>query len=117
MSIDEAVQKGKDRYFGSRLGEHDERLEEHADQLKRLGGVQEAVEVPPELAEFVTDVRNQGASDELAAMAVFEKFGLGAFSDRQIVAALQPSPQEAEGDEPPAAEPGDESGSDEAPGE
>lgn len=117
MSLQDDIQQGKDRYTGARLREHDEKLGDLNGRVERLEG-SEPVEVPEGLANFVAGLRAEdGVTDEMIIMAVFENYGLGVFSDREIAAALQPAPQEAEGDELQAEEPGDESGSDEDPGE
>lgn len=116
MSLQDDVQKGKDRYVGSRLKEHDQKLGDLDGRLKQIGEPG-PVEVPEELANFVAGLRGEeGGTDDLIIVAVFEHFGLGAFSDRQIASALVPTPQ-AEGDEPSEQDPGDEPGSDEDPGE
>ncbi len=110
------VQQGKDRYVGARLREHDEKLNDLNGRVVSLEG-SEPVEVPEELSEFVAGLRAEdGVTDDIVIMAVFEHYGLGVYSDRQIAAALEITPQ-PEGDEPSEPEPGDEPGAAEAPGE
>lgn len=116
MSQQDEVQQGKDRYVGARLREHDEKLDDLNGRVGSLEG-SEPVEVPDELSEFVAGLRAEDdMTNAIVIMAVFEHYGLGAFSDRQIAAALVPTPQ-SEGDEPSESDPGDEPGSDEVPGE
>jgi len=110
------VQQGKDRYVGARLREHDEKLGDLNGRVVSLEG-SEPVDVPEELSEFVAGLRAEdGVTDDIVIMAVFEHYGLGVYSDRQIAAALEPTPQ-PEGEEPSDSESGDKPGSDEDPGE
>jgi hypothetical protein len=100
MKLQDEIQLGKDRYIGSRLREHDEKLDDLYDRVEQLAG-SERVEVSEELAGFVRELRREvGISDEALVTAIFDRFGLGAFSDRQIAAALESAPQpQSEGDE------------------
>lgn len=102
MSQIDEIQLGKDRYIGARLAEHDKQVEELRTQVQKSG--EEPVEVPEPLAGFVAGLRLEGARDDALIGAVFEHFGLGAFSDRQIAAALV-APTEEPQSEPEAGDP------------
>lgn len=119
--MEEKVKQGRERYTGSRLSEHDERLNDLdeglndlRDRIGNLEGPEEPVEVPEHLSNFVVVARAEDISDVAIVAAIFEAFGLGAFSDREIAVALELVPSELDDG---LSDPGDESGSDEAPEE
>lgn len=116
MPDPEASRKKREKYIDDRFAFIDERHDELSKWVDGLASAEEPVEVPPALAEFVRGKREEGISDDDIMGAVFVEFGLAPFSDREIAAALNPTPL-SEGEEPSDSEPGDEPGSDEVPGE
>lgn len=105
MSLEDEYQEGRDQYLGSRLKEHDEKIEELHRRLEELGKASEPVEIPAVLANFVASKRSEeGITNAMIVNAIFKEFGLGAFSDRKIIAALEIS---SDGDKESVAGPGE----------